>query len=283
MGNPFFGVDNVFSFRQYIGFLLTANEEDTGREAFRAVSGRRSKLDFWAPTTANAAAQIEVDGLVASAISVDYWAFDRGHNLGGEIVDLERSTDGIAWTNVDTVTIPSTAGGQIDDANGCLTDEGAWIRRLAAASTADRHLRINVRAMGVGLTPRVVGLWAGTHYAPGPVYLPLQDEDDILLAERTQSPKGWAGSTIHVRKRIGDLNFKLLSIAAYTTAATHIRDNYGRGRLMWIIHDDANSRRAVLAQRPIGRAGFQFPPDFGFRTAVVPWEEYEPFVDTASP
>ena len=278
MGLTFFGVENVFSVRQFPTHVLTADQEDTGREAFRAADGRRSKLDFWAPTTANVAHQIAVDSTVAGGISVEYFALDRGHNLNGKTMTLEKSTDGAVWTTVKTVTIPATPGGQIADTNGCHTDEGAFIVSFAA-STAERHLRLNVAAMGAGLTPRIVGLWSGTRWAPGNIFLPLTDEDDILIAQRAQTTKGWSGSSIHVRKRVGDLIFKLPSVADFTDAAKHIRDNFGRGRLMWIIHDDANSQRAVLAQRPLGRAGFQFPADFSYRTASVAWEEYEPLVE----
>lgn len=278
MGLTFFGVENVFSVRQFPKHVLTADQEDTGREAFRVATGRRSKLDFWAPTTPNVPHQVEVDSTVAGGISVDYFALDRGHNLNGKAVTLEKSVNGTAWTTVKAVTIPATPGGQIGDANGCHTDEGAFLVTFTA-STAERHLRLNVAAMGAGLTPRVVGLWAGIAWKPGNIFLPLSDEDDVLLAARGQTTKGWSGSTIHVRKRIGDLNFKLLTVAAFTDAAKHIRDNFGRGRLMWIVHDDANSQRAVLAQRPLGRAGFRFPEQRSYRVSAVRWEEYEPLVE----
>lgn len=278
MGLPFFGVENVFSVRQFRAHLVTADQEDTGREAFRVADGRRSKLDFWAPTTPNVVHEVEVDSTVAGGISVEYFALDRGHNLDGKVVLLQRSTDGSIWTTIVTVTIPATPGGQIADTNGCHTNEGAFLKTFTA-STAERYLRLRVNAMGAGLTPRVVGLWAGTRWAPGNIFLPLTDEDDILIAQRAQTSKGWSGSTIHVRKRVGELNFRLPSFAAFTDAAKHIRDNFGRGRLMWIIHDDADSQRAVLAQRPLGRAGFSFASEWAYRQSAVGWEEYEPLVE----
>lgn len=280
MGLPMFGVENVFSVRQFPKHVLTADQEDTGREAFRVADGRRSKLDFWAATTANAVHEVEIDSTVVGGLTADYFALDRGHNLNGKIVRLQRSTDGIAWSDITgaTPTIPSTPGGQIADANGCHTDEGAFITTFSV-STANQYLRLRVDAMGAGLTPRVVGLWAGLRWDSGNIFRPLTDEDDVLIAERAQSSKGWVASTISVRKRVGDLIFKLPSLAAFTDAAKHIRDNFGRARLMWIIHDDANSQRAVLVHRPLGRAGFQFPTDFSNRTATVAWEEYEPLVE----
>jgi len=371
MGLPFFGVENVFSVRQFPKHVLTADQEDTGREAFRVADGRRSKLDFWAATTPNAEHSVQADGAAAAAILVRYFGLDRGHNLDGKNVKLEHTAatanpaitqfsanavaaaisdgadvrtltvnglDGIGgaasdtlvltgavevvgtqtfsqilkcslsasdgartvtvrqgaggttratlgpditttWEIVADLTVPASAGGQIDDANGCHTDEGAFLKRLGADTTAEQFLRLRIPAMGAGLTPRVIGLWAGTQWVSGNIFLPLTDEDDVLIAQRAQTTKGWSGSTIHIRKRVGDLIFKLPSLAAFTDAAKHIRDNFGRGRLMWIIHDDANSQRAVLVQRPLGRAGFQFPTDFSNRTAQVAWEEYEPLVE----
>lgn len=280
MGLPVFGVENFFNVRQFPKHLITADQEDTGREAFRVADGRRSKLDFWAATTANVVHEVEVDSTVVSGLQADYFALDRGHNLAGKIVRLQRSTDGIAWVDITgaTPTIPATPGGQVADANGCHTDEGAFITTFGV-STLNQYLRLRVDAMGAGLTPRVVGLWAGLRWDSGNIFLPLTDEDDLLISQRTQSSKGWSASTVHVRKRVGDLIFKLPDAAAFTAAAKNIRDNFGRGRLMWIVHDSANSQRAVLAQRPLGRAGFSFPTDFSNRTAQVAWEEYEPLVE----
>lgn len=278
MGLPFFGVENVFSVRQFRAHVITADEEDAGREAFRVADGRRSKLDFWAPTTPNVLHNIQVDSTVTGGISVDYFALDRGHNLNGKVVTLQRSVNGTAWTTIKAITVRATPSGQIASVDGVHTDEGAVIVTFAA-STAERYLRLLINPLGAGLIPRVVGLWAGLRWESGNIFLPLTDEDDVLIAQRAQTTKGWSGSTIHVRKRVGDLIFKLPSLAAFTDAATHIRDNFGRGRLMWIVHDDANSRRAVLTQRPLGRAGFRFPTNFSNRVAEVAWEEYEPLVE----
>lgn len=277
MGLPAFLVDNLWSVRQYLNNALTANEEAIGAEVFRIADGRRSRRDNWTPLTTNAVATITADAV--TTIQPTGLFLDRDHNMAGEVVELRRSTDDFSGSDVlvFSATIPAAAavGGDIDDANGITTDEGAWIKRFAA-TTATRYWRLRFPAMGTDLKPRIVGSILGEFWEPGRVYRPVTDEDDELRTKEISTSWGWSARTIQIRQRVGTLNFRLESAAAYDDAAIHIRDNFGQGRLMVIIHDDERGERAVLAQRTLGRAGFQFPPNWGNRAAIVPWSEYEP-------
>ena len=48
--------ENFFNPIQYPSHVIAANEAAAGHEAFRVGNGRRSVLDYWTPTTANAEA-----------------------------------------------------------------------------------------------------------------------------------------------------------------------------------------------------------------------------------
>jgi len=252
MADPAFLVENFYSLTQFIAHVVDAEEEASGRQAFRVANGRRSGSDFWTPTTGNSDTWLRVDNVVSRQAATI--ALDRGHNLPGKTVLLQRSTDNFAadTTTVFTATIPSATSPDdtaLSDANGVLTPEGAWVKSFTAVSS--RYWRLLINAMGAGLKPIVVGLWLGDSWLPGKLTLPMTDEDDVLVLQETVlGSTGWVGGTLPVRRRQGELVFKLSSIAAYANAAKHIRDNFGLRRPMWIVHDTSRGERAVLAVRP---------------------------------
>ena len=276
MGLPAFLVDNLWSVRQYLNNALAANEEAVGSQVFRIADGRRSRTDNWTPLTLNNLADITADGITTQTFD-GLW-LDRDHNMAGEVVELRRSTDDFAASDilVFSATIPATAAvdGDLDATNGITTDEGAWIKRFTAPA-ATRYWRLQFPAV-VGLKPRIIGSMLGKFWEPGNIFRPVADEDDALRTKETATSWGWSGRTIQIRQRLGELNFRLPTEAAFVDAAIHIRDNFGQGRLMAIVHDDEKTERTVLAQRIVGRHGFQFPPNWGHRAAVIPWFEYEP-------
>ena len=279
MGLPAFGVENFFSDIQFSGHTISANEEATDHEAFRVGNARRSSTDHWTPTTANIDAWVKTE--MDQSRSFDYCAIDRGHNLGGETLKLQKSTDAAFTSPVDvfSVTFPTTvsADSDLDAANGVLTSEGAWIKRFA--STSSQYVRIFVSAMGAGLKPVIVNLWVGALWEPGALTNPFTDEDDEPIGAESASDTGWIGHGLTVRRRIGELHVQLPSIAAYTAAANAVRDNFNLRRPMWIVHDDDRAERAVLGIRPRGRTGFRFAPGWGYRQADINWLEHEAKVD----
>ena len=269
--DPAFLIENYFSDIQFSAHVISANQEGARTEALRVATGRRSSLDRWSPTSLNVEAWIKVD--LTSSKSATACIIDRGHNLSGKTVVLERSPDNSAWTQVFSVTIPATAAtdGDFDAANGITTDEGAWVKRFGSVS--DRYWRLRIPGMGADLKPDIIGLWLGNTWEPGKITIPMQDEQAETVTQRGQSDRGWQGNTQAVRRRTGEI-FLQLDAAAESAAIAAIAD-YDLMRLMWIIHDADKAERAVLAQRPDGRIGFGFEPGWFPRQGRIPWVELQ--------
>jgi hypothetical protein len=272
--DPAFLIENYFSDIQFSTHVISANEEGAGTDAFRVATGRRSSLDRWSPTSLNAEAWIKVD--LATSKSATACILDRGHNLAGETVVLERSANDSDWTQVFSVTIPATAAtdGDFDDANGITTDEGAWVKRFSSVS--DRYWRLRIPAMGADLKPDIVGVWLGNTWEPGKLTMPALDEHAQVITRRAQSDVGWEGNTKAVRQRAGEL-FLQLDDAAQAGALAAI-EQFDLLRPMWILEDADRAERAVLARRPDGRAGFGFEPGWFPRQGRIPWVEHQPKV-----
>ncbi len=273
--DPAFLIENYFSDIQFPTHVISAISEGAGTEAFRVATGRRSSLDRWSPTALNLEAWIKVD--LTTSKSATACIIDRGHNLSGKTVVLERSANDSGWNQVFSVTIPATAAtdGDFDDANGITTDEGAWVKRFASVS--DRYWRLRIPAMGANLKPDIIGLWVGNTWEPGKLTIPMLDEQAEVVTLRSQSDRGWQGNTQVVRRRTGEL-FLQLDAAAEPAALTAIAD-YDLLRPMWILHDADKAERAVLGQRPDGRIGFGFEPGWFPRQGRIPWVELQPKVN----
>jgi hypothetical protein len=281
MSDPRLLVENFFSPTQFPDNVVDANEEDTNKEAWRVGTARRSVQDAWLPTTLNNAAWLRVDR--GASDSADMVAIDRGHNLQGEVVTLQKSTDNFVadTTQVFQSTIPSSVSDDtaLTAINGALTPEGAWVK--AFTSDSSRYWRLLIAAMGAGLRPRVVNLWLGLSYAPSKLQIPWGDDDDELLYDVTEiAATGWRGTSPPVQRRRGELRFKLRAAADYATTVLHLRDNFNLGRPMWIVYEDTRAERAVLGERERGRQGFSLEGDWGHRQSIVSWVEREPRVET---
>jgi hypothetical protein len=274
MGSPAFLVKNYYSDLQYTGHTIAANEEASDHEAWRVADGRRSAQDYWTPTTANAAAWNKVDCAVSRA--GDMVALDRGHNLGGKTIKLQKSTDDFSGDTVDvfTATIPTTVSDDtaLTATNGALTPEGAWVK--AFTSTSSRYWRLLVNAMGAGEKPQVVGWFLGEMWTPDYLRMPMPDEDYRLVYGETVIPStGWRGRTKPVQQRLGEVNARLADASAYQTSAEHIRDRFFAGYPMWIVYDDAAAERTVLADWTGQQEGFRFALGWYPRQGRFSWTE----------
>lgn len=275
-GDPCILVENHLSVRQFPLVTLVGNEEATGHEAFRVADGRRSPLDFWTSITTNQEAT-----LTWTNDRVRAWnmvALDRGHNLAGIRVIHEASDDNFATTQtVFDITLPAaTAPGSLDDALGVRTEEGAWLKRFPTRSA--KYGRLRIPAMGVGLKPQIVGVWAGLTLTPPQLGLPHAPDQDEFTVEETVSQAGWRGRTAPVVVRVGTITLKLTDTFAYELARYHLQGHFGRGRATWIIHDDLQADRAVLALRPQGRLGLARDPGWFYPAGQVEWIEHEALV-----
>lgn len=276
MGLPVVLVENHLSVVQFPLHTLVGNEEASGREAFRVADGRRSALDFWTTNTTNAEAT-----LTWTMDRVRAWnmvALDRGHNLAGVRVIHEASDDNFATTQtVFDITLPSaTAPGSPDDARGVRTEEGAWLKRFPTRTA--KYGRLRIPAMGSGLKPQVVGVWSGLAYVPPELGLPHVPDQDEFTVEEMLAPSGWRGRNLPAVVRAGTIGLKLTSQFEYELARYHLQGHFGRGRPMWIIHDDVQADRAVLAIRPQGRLGFARDPGWFYPNAAIEWLEHEALV-----
>lgn len=274
MADPVFLIENYFSSSQFSTHVVSAIQEAAGKQAFRVGDGRRIQLDHWSSTSLNVEAWIKVD--CVSTKSATGIALDRGHNLAGKSVVLERSANDSGWTNVFTATIPATAAtdGDIDDANGITTDEGAWLKRFASVS--DRYWRLRIPAMGADLKPEVVGLWVGNTWEPGALTLPHQDEYAETMVGVTENTLGWQSGTQAVRRRTGELALQLATTAE--VAAIAALKDFDLRRPMWIVLDGERTERAVLAIRPSGRFGLGYDRGWFPRQGRIPWIELQPEV-----
>ena len=270
--DPSMLVENFFNVIQNPTHTVTAEEEATGKEAFRVGDGRREVADHWAATTANSSTWIKVDCGSAKAANAIF--LDRGHNLDGKVATLARSPDNSVWTTVAAMTLPGTAGdgGDFDASNGIKTDEGALAKRFT--SETFQYWRLTIAAMGAGLVPNIVGLWLGTTWEPGQFTRPLVDESSDVLGKRFETTLGRVGRTQPVRRRRGTISLKLsnasseaAAIAAMELLAIHP---------MWLIHNADETERAVLVDRESTLVGLQKATDWHHRSGVIPWVEREP-------
>lgn len=278
MGKPIFFVRNFFSTLQYPDHVLAADSERTDQAVWRVGTGRRNPRDHWAPGTDNTASWMKVDCMASK--SADMIALDRGHNLSGVTVTLEKSTDNFG-ANVVTVfsaVIPaaSAANSDIDAANGATTEEGAWIKRFT--STSSRYWRLSIAAMGVNTRPKVVGLWLGEGWSLAYNFgLPWDDEATVVNAGANTNAAAWAGSGRLYIARQGSIDLSLASHAEYESKArVHLSQNFWRRRPMWIVYDEDKAERAVLGIMPGGAAGLRYDRGWTYRHGIVDWIEHEP-------
>lgn len=276
MGRPIFLVENAFNLLQFPLHALAANEEASGHEAFRIANGRRSSLDYWTPTTLNVSANVKVTCDVSR--TCDTFILDRGHNLGGKEVILERSdNDFSSSTTVFDITLPSaSAPGDIDDANGVVNEEGAWLKRFSPAGALG--WRIRVPAMGASLKPQIVGAWLGQAYSPADIFRPLSVDGGTLYTQESASAMAWMGRGPRNFRREGDITLQFPDLTEYATARYHLHQRFHKeGRPMWIVFDDTKADVSLLALGPAGaRWGFTREPQWFAERVSMPYLEHEP-------
>ncbi|KKL87829.1 hypothetical protein LCGC14_1930800 [marine sediment metagenome] len=277
--NPAILVENFYNRTQFPDHVISANEEGTNNPARWVGNGRRSVLNFWASTTANAVATLDVDCAIARTPTA--FVIDRGHNLDGIAIKLQgdSAANFATATDVLDLTIPSSASTDADfdlsgSANGVYTDEGAWLVRFTGQSF--RYWRLRVAAMGAGLTPQVVNLWLGATWEPGEFERPLLDENNEVVTQATESEFGWQGYTQRVRRRGGEFGLKL-TLASLEAAALTATDLMAL-HPFWLIHDADKTERAVLAMRETSRQGLNKARDWFHRSGRISWVELQPKV-----
>ena len=269
MGRPVYGVENFYSTRQFPNHTITANEAASGREAFRVGSGRRRPaLNSWAPTTANAAANIKV--ACDRPRGATYSAID-GHNLRGKTVRLQVSGQSDFATNTEawSAVIPSNVYPSSLLSEGLITEDGTYLR------TFDLHVgkywRYVIDAMGDGLKTQVAGLYLGLHFSPAhQVIKPFSFGDSELLQRSDPSPV--------VEQRRGSVHLQFAGDLEYEQARYHFDGLLFRGRPMWLVYDDEEAEKSHLVKRVAGTTGIQIEGDWSEFQVRFDWLESEPEV-----
>lgn len=273
MGRALIFAENLWSRIAFPGHTVTASENSG--EAWKMANGRRASDDYWTPTTLNAAAY--TTATYGRIRAVNMLALDRGHNLGGKTFAYQVSDDGfVTPETVATVTMPTVAGGSIDDPNGCATEEGAWLKRLTTGHPyAASAGRVVFNAMGTGLKPNVIGLQVGLGWEVD-LYRPLERDGDQLLGEESETERGWVGAGVLTRARSGSLTVKLPDLLSYDQARYHLMGQYGAGRPTWLIFDTEDARDAVLIKRRARqRLAFGLRSDWGYQAATFDYQEHQ--------
>lgn len=261
-------VDNLSSVVQYPNHTVTANEEPQGTEAFRFSTLRRN--DHWAPSTTNADAWRKTTyNRVRAFDFVCLW----DHNLAGKTYRLQASDDDFA--TIQTVfdgTLPSVPGtGDVDDAFGVLTEDLMWIKRFPAPIATFAH-RDYIPAMGTGLRPilnGIVGLSCSLDRDMGD----LMDADE-LAAEEQMSEAGYRGRGPIALLRGGTLPTRTSTLFAYEQLRYHLQ-RFARSPGV-LVYDEARAEQAIMAIRPVGRAGLRQGDGYFYPHGEIPFVEHEP-------
>jgi len=277
MASTIFFSQNYFNEFQFPDHTISENNAATGNEAWRVANGRRAEGDKWLGAT-NGVEWIKVDAGSGNTLSPTMIAIDRGHNLGGQAIKLQYSTDNSSWSDEWSVTVPtaSSAGTAIDATNGCLTEEGAWIYKFANDGGAKRYWRLYIAAISA-FAADIVGLYLGTYFEPAsPPDKPFAAESGHMGFQETMSDHGWSGTTPSWDRLQGTVTLRLASTDE-ANARSHIVTPFCRqGRLMWIVPDKSAAEQSFLAEQPSGAFFYGYRDDWGHRTLEFGYREKEP-------
>jgi hypothetical protein len=175
------------------------------------------------------------------------------------------------------MTVPSTsASGDVDDANGVLTEEGAFIKRYT--DTEYPWWLFWIPSMGAGLIPEIIGLWIGQSIEMRIFDFPWSDDEHQVFGPVTTTEWGWEGVGDVVARRGGTIELRCRDSTDFTNARTYILEQFGRQRRpMWIVPDQAQADRAVLAVRDMSQPfNTRFDGRWPERRMNIPWIEHEP-------
>lgn len=280
-------IDNWFDTTVLHPSFTLANpdaDDNAGQEAFRAADNLRDMTE-WSPAAANAIRKLRLTR--DSNATPNILVLDRGTQnvLGGHTFRLQSSTDGFATVTTDevVVTMPTTVGGLPSDANGCVTNEGAWWKTFTI-SNSRASWQLSVDAMGAGLAPIITGLYLGVAYRL-PAYAFLDDGTGPDYARNITYTKN-AMSRGGVRVKMKPRSHRALITkfplenADYPAFEAVITNQLEYNHPMWFCLDESDAAEAGL----VGL--WQLPNDTLYdpqwigvhREIVLTWEEVIPKV-----
>lgn len=293
MGRPAVLGDNLFDVRQYRSHVIDSKTgggaysqtAPSGFEAFRGADGRRSDYDYAAATAAASAFYLR--STFDQVRMFDYLAIDRNSNVLGQALQLWGTLDATDFSGTYetplNLTAPSSRGPsqRLDNSRGVVTEEGVFLIRFPAR--AAKAIQLYLPSMGAGVTAQVGGIWCGLSWAPGsssvPRYFsrPQDEEGDVFTVNESLSDAGWRGRSNARRTRQGEITYKLSDFFEYEQVRLQLRGIFGEGFPTWLVADDEQAERAVLAVRPADSPlSFPYPTGYGYRAGQVPWVELDP-------
>lgn len=272
--SAFFLVENLFDVRVFPGHVVTGEDEVAGNEGFRVATYRRHALSYYTPATTNAARYIEV------ACDQVRWAdclvLDRGHNLEGETVRVQRSfQSSFATYAEDSFVVPDATSfsSVLIEGSPVRTYEGAVI--FPFEGDAAPYWRFEMDAMGAGLKPQVRGLWLGRRWTPNdPPVMP--SDDDQRWSEVGTMRRGRPG-TFRFGGREAALRI-LLDEDEFETARWHLALAWEHGRPVWYVANTNEVENAWLGYDPGGSSSAPFT-NRNARDVLLMLTEYQPAGD----
>lgn len=252
---------------------LIADEEAAGHEASRIATGRRSPYtNYYTAITAN---QQRTLTLTCDRVrSASFFVLDRGHNLGGKQVVLECSDDNFATTQTAfDIVLPSVTTPQsLDDAFGCRTEEGAWVKRFPLRAAL--YWRLRIPAMGANLRPVIVGAHLSLPFTFDP-WRPWGPDQDELGGDMSESDAGWQGTSQVWTRNVDTLRIQLLTLYDYELARQTFGQHFAKRRPTWYVPDDSQAQNAKCIIRPMGVGGFVRAEQWFSERADIPYQEFE--------
>ncbi len=280
MGRTVFLVENFWNRMIFPDHVLTSSNADDAAGAwgssFVGTARRQVELNRWESDTANADAYLQCT--MDRVRAFDMLVIDRDHNLGGYPVQVRVSADGFTTWNTISATIPTQVFPQslLDPKRPVLTEEGAVLWYLGPQ--LGKAVKLFVPAMGAGLAPRIVGAYTGQRFALTHARKkPYSFGKVRTVYQRETSPQAWSAAGEIGRLRVDSIGIRLASRQEYQQARYHIEHLYFEGRVAWIIHDDEEAEKSLLAKVPPGDAGFSIESgDWSEFQGEIPYEEHEP-------
>jgi hypothetical protein len=252
---------------------LVADEEASGHEAYRIATGRRSPYtNYYTAITANAQRTLTLT--CDRERAADLFVLDRGHNLLGKELILERSytADFSSAIPVFDVVLPtSVATLSLDDAFGVVTEEGAWLIRFLKVSAP--YWRIRIPALGANVRPKIVGAHLSASFAFDP-WRPTAPDQTEAGGDMAESDAGWQAVAAPWLRRSDTLRIQLQTPFDYELAATAFR-HWDLRRPCWFVPDETYAQTARCIWRPNGVAGFARDVDWFPHKAAIPAIEFE--------
>lgn len=265
--------ENFFNVHQFGAHVITASTYQSGNEPWRVATGRRSPRNAWiAPTTGAQTIRVTCDQVRAA----DMLALDRGHNLVSVDVQFTNSTAN-GWSTYKSITLPTASYPNQKLTEGARTPEGAYVIRFATSTALPVALNWRLScATTAGGNVKVVGAYLGLSFSPEKGGLrPWDDETIQMQRAEVASPELWTAAARVADRRTGTLTTRLTDIEG-EQARYHFVSRYWKGELSWVVPDENDAGKAVLANSPSGSNGLPYPNDWPTRVLSFAWEEHQP-------